>query len=465
MRIASVVTGLALVGGGLAVSLLAQAGGGGSRAPAPKVVHHAGSFPETFSVAFRPGDTQLIVVETTFGTLVSKDDGATFRWTCEESAGVSVQDDPVYAVSTPGTIFITSKHGLEVSRDLGCGFTTAAAPLKDVDVSDVQVGPDGAVWATTKSATDNDLFVSRDDGQTFTSAGLAAVAGAALWTSVRVAPSNKARLYVSGSVTGPTPDDGGPAPTLPVVYRVDAADATATFTKLPFGFTPTASVTLLGVSPVDPQVVYVREDEVLTDRLLRSEDGGQTFATVLTLSGDGADVLGFAISNDGQKLVAGSLFFGNFTSADGGKTWAKTADAGTLKMRCAGRRPADDALFACGANWNPDQRALARSATDGTSWSKVVRFIELAGDLECPAGSEHAATCAPLWPGVATGFGIGPDAGPELADGGTDAFVVEPPPPDDCGCSVAPLAAFLGWPGLRRRRRRREVRSIVPPSP
>jgi photosystem II stability/assembly factor-like uncharacterized protein len=418
---------------------------------------HPGAYPETVGVYFQPGSAQRIMIETTFGLILSDDDGQTWRWTCEESTGVGTTFDPNYAISATGTIFVADISGLGISRDAACSFAPHGAPLAGRFTTDVSVGPGGAVWVTTAQGAQNDVFVSRDDGMTFTPTGLAV--DRAWWWSVRAAPSDAARVYVAGYQLDDTMVDGGDGIAAPLLYRTDdAAAVTPTWTPLAIDTMGEPLLTILGVSPVDPDVVYLRVDGLLADVLYRSEDAGQTFTPVLTINGDGADLLGFAISNDGQKLLAGTKAHGVFSSTDGGKTWAP--EATVLRMACAGRRPADDALFACGANWNPDRMALARSADDGKSWTKIFRFIEIDDELSCPMSSEHAQVCSPLWGGVACGFGIGKfDAGVVDGGPGADAFMVDPPPDDDCGCSVAPAAVLLAWPGFWRRRRRRRVRS------
>ena len=76
--------------------------------------------PLTNGVYFRPGDDQALFVRSTFGLLVSKDGGCTFRWVCEKAIGYGGEFDPKYAIATDGTIEILSCGGTGVfalSRD------------------------------------------------------------------------------------------------------------------------------------------------------------------------------------------------------------------------------------------------------------------------------------------------------------------------------------------------------------
>src|SRR5689334_2335726 len=84
------------------------------RAPA---AHANGRPPVTNGVFFRPGDNDTIFVRTTFGLLVSHDNGCSFRWTCEQNIGYGGMFDPKYAVAADGTLFATTFTGLRISRD------------------------------------------------------------------------------------------------------------------------------------------------------------------------------------------------------------------------------------------------------------------------------------------------------------------------------------------------------------
>ncbi len=102
----------------------------------PAVIHANGRPPATNGVHFRPGDNQAIYVSSTFGLLVSSD-GCHFYWLCEDNIGYGGEFDPAYAVSSTGTIFATTFHGLRVSRDGGCSFTTATAQLPPSDPGNI----------------------------------------------------------------------------------------------------------------------------------------------------------------------------------------------------------------------------------------------------------------------------------------------------------------------------------------
>src|SRR5678816_4665147 len=86
----------------------------------PVVALANGRPPITNGVKFRPGDNHSLYVATTFGLLVSHDDGCSFRWVCEQNIGYGGTFDPQYRIATDGAIFATTFTGLRVSRDGGC---------------------------------------------------------------------------------------------------------------------------------------------------------------------------------------------------------------------------------------------------------------------------------------------------------------------------------------------------------
>jgi hypothetical protein len=410
---------------------------------------------QTRSVSVGEQDPDRILLGATFGLLLSEDGGTSFRWTCEGNIGFSGIWDPVYLSTRAGTLFATTAQGLSVSRDAGCNWQRVEGPLATAWIFDLTLGPDGAIWAVTSTSGNlNDAYVSRDDGLTFEPSGLVTDRG--WWRSVRVAPDRPERIYVSGyQLADPmAPPDAGSQGSLPLMRVSD--DGGETWTELPFEFEGAYEVFFVGVAAgSDGDVVFARVNQATKDTLLRSDDGALSWTPVLTLDGDKLDMV-VAVLADGQHVVAGSFKAAGWSrvSSDGGLTW--TTPSKQPEMPCVHQSGQGGDVYACGANWEPDYFALGRSADFGQSYTKVVRFIEFAGELECPAGSLHALRCSAEWPMWEQAFGIGrADAGPPPVRPDASIEVPEPPPKPDCGgCGVALGAVFLGSPWARRRRRR-----------
>jgi MYXO-CTERM domain-containing protein len=411
-----------------------------------------GRFPSSVSVNFRPGNPTAIYLGATFGLLLSHDDGEGFYWICEENIGYAGTYDPRYRVASDGTIYATTFDGLRVSRDGGCSFQTATAGrpntdpgyIADVWVDGLDVGSDGAVWVTTAEAgRPNDVYRSTDGAASFSPLGLASPV--IWWKGVTVAPENAARAYVTGyQVTQTDPDGGTIAPTVHL-YRTD--DSGQSWTQLSitsFALGTSPLLLLAAVAPGDGSTLFIRSVRAasLGDVLYRSADAGVTWTQVLTTTDTIRDVV---VRASGEVLVA-TVGGGMSRSTDGGVTFESLASA--PQAACLGDR--GGTLFACGANWEPDFFTLGRSA-DASSWSQVLRFVEIKGPLSCPTGTVQRDTCEALqWPPLREQFGIPPGGGVDAAG----------PPRDSSGCCGAgngsgPLApALVVIVGVFARRRR-----------
>lgn len=418
------------------------------------IAYANGRSPLTNGIALRPGDDQSIYLATTFGLLISHDNGCTFRWVCEQNIGYGGQWDPKYAIATDGTIFATTFEGLRISRDGGCSFTTAAS-TQGVWIDALDIGPDGTVWmGTATTGATNDVFASTDNGMTFQSKGM--LSPEIWWKSVKVAPSDASRVYITGYQVADSPTA--------YFYRSDGAGGwtPSPLTDVMYAATPVLLVK--AIDPANPDIVYMSSigaNPPSGDRLYRSADGGMTWTDVLDTTSTIHDV----IIKDQHVLVATqvqttqALMGGpSFESTNGGTSFTPLASA--PQLACLAQRP-DGTLLGCGANWEPDYKAVARSIDNGATWEKVWRFVEIAGAVSCPAGTVEHDTCdTTLWdcPTCMTDlkrqFGAkGPSCGVQ-----PDETVPVKKPDGCCSASGGPAATMWSLTVLamllRRRRRR-----------
>jgi len=374
----------------------------------PAVALANGRPPLTNGVHFQPGDNHSLYVATTFGLLVSHDDGCSFRWICEQNVGYGGTFDPKYRIAADGTIFATTYTGLRVSRDGGCAFTTATADqpanapgrIADTWIDAIDIGPSGEVWVATADGTKpNNIYRSTDNGLSFAPAGM--LSQAIWWKSIAIAPSRAQRIYASGYQVAGALADGGQMP--PTAHFEITDDDGAHWTESPLAGVSVGSTPLVYAAGVDhgnPDVVFmssVGANPPTGDRLYRSADGGMTWSEVLATT---QPILDVTIEQAGTVLVA-TLGGGSFQSSPSGTTFAPMTSS--PQLACVGQR-GDGAVYGCGANWDPDNKAIAKS-TDGTTWSKVFLFVELAGPVDCPAGTPELDTCGGQWPAVQQQFG------------------------------------------------------------
>lgn len=420
-------------------------------------VHANGRFPATVAVDHVPGSSTSIFLPATFGLLISNDDGASFKYICENAIGYSGIYDPDYALEADGAIWATTFDGLRVTRDGGCNWTTIGGPLTGHFIGEVEIAPDGTIWATTSTGGSvNDVYKSTD-GTAFTATGLSN--GMAWWRTLRIAPTDTTRVYVSGFLPSQAIGDAMTPPEALAYRSINGGGAweQLSMTGVVFGSVP--QFDFLAVAPDDPDTVYavaVGANDPIGDSLYVSTNGGTSWTKILDISDS---ILAFLVTGTGPnyELHVGTINDGNRISINGGQSWVTHSEP---RQACISKR-SDGTYFSCGANWEPDFFALGRS-TDGVSWEKVVRFSEIAGPVSCAPGTVQYDECESLvWPMIVQMFGIGAaDAGPNDGDGGPDAGGGGNGDDNCLGCSgsgagnaagMLALLALILWPLTRRR--------------
>jgi hypothetical protein len=424
-----------------------------------------GRFPATTSVTFRPGHPQEITLGSTVGLLLSKDGGNHFYWVCDRAVfGDSNNSfDPDYHVATDGTLYANTTGGLRISRDGGCTYDIAQVESLTMQkwVDGMDLGPNDEVWiAQADGGRPNDVFESTDAGAHWTSKGL--LSPTIWWKTVKVARSNPMRVYVSGYEVTQTAPDGGTIAPLVHIKRTD--NGGSSWTELPttdFTFGSTPIVLLAAVSPTDPNVLFAVSVDAggpMKDKLYRSTNGGMSWSFVLDTRSSLRKVVFLA---DGSVLVASVMDVWQAPSPTG--TFAPLTKQ--LEMACAAQRE-DGAIFGCGANWDPDNMALGTSAASPVGpWTKVFRFVDMAGPLACPTGTVQHDECQLVeWPTVKEQFGITDP----MVDGAPADAAVTTPPRKSGGCCdsggsdgaatavIVALAVVIGGLLVRRGKRKKK---------
>jgi hypothetical protein len=390
------------------------------------LAHAHGGPPMTTDVRFAKASPKKLLAASSIGLLLSEDNGCTMRLICESTVGYGQTLQPKFAFAADEAILVTTFHGLRVSHDGGCSFAFAAG-IEDLWVDALDVGPSGEIWiGTAEVGRTNDILVSLDNGKTFAPRGLASTQ--LVYHSVKVAPSDPTRVYVAG--------DGMTSSTL---YRRDGES----WQELPATGVVTSAIPKLEVAAVDPadrDTLYVISRAQYDDHLYRSSDAGTTFVEVLAPHANIHDV----VIHDGSVYATTMLKYPNpnvlidvgdipYVSRDNGKQFAPLA--GAPNLACLGIAP-DGTPIGCAWNWEPDFKALA--IFDGANWSKLWRFVEIAGPVEC---TNHA--CEAEWTQLQIDLmPSGPSCGSlATSDAGTEI----PPPPGGGCCSASGDPLGLVW--------------------
>jgi hypothetical protein len=410
-----------------------------------------GNYPLAYQIAEKPGDRTQLAGGTTFGLVVSHDEGATWQWVCEEAIGYTMLEQPKWYITADGTIYGASFTGMFISHDQGCTWTTAPE-FRDAGAADIINTGSAMFAATARFGPVNGVWRSTDDGGTWQL--LDAHSLSEFYTTVRSAPSRAQRLYVGEWWYQPRgealywSDDNGDTFT-----RVDITQTLPSVTHADGGVGPMAgSLHVFGVSPTDPDVVYAvvwSAEDPQPSYLLVTPDKGQTWTTLLK-SADQINSL--AVSDDGATLWAASAISLYVSRGDSGFV----AQDVPSRNSCAWRY--DDRLYVCG--WpEADGFGAAIEALHGGSLEPFLTWRRITGAAQCPQSTIVGSTCAAYFPALRTQFPpstLGDGGPPQQGDGGPPDGGMNNPPPGGCHCnSVEALSLWVAVVALRTRRARK----------
>lgn len=410
-------------------------------------------YPDTTSVALRPGHPEQLFVGASFGAVITHDGGANWHWVCPQALGYGSWNPEHYLWQPDGTLLAATGSALIRSRDGGCTwaphafFTPPDNPriaLWPKSLASLPAQP-SRLWVTTgRPGLENGLFRSDDGGETFRITPLRS--GTDVYPSVKVAPSNPSRLYVSAST-----------PQGPRLLRSDDEGLSWRLFSAPFPDALSSAkpydLTVLRVSAQDPDRLWTRINAASRTYVLESRDGGQSFRSVVRASQDAEDgldedLIGAEVSEDGDTLwVATPTRFFRV------RTGEETATLLSLPTGNACVEREDSVLFVCGASRLHDW-ALATTSDEGATYTPLLDLKRLQPSA-CPAGTPARDVCLAHWPQFAVTVG----ANPLLSSPPEEPPAQPLPPPESprSGCSstggVAPALVLLALRPRRRLRR------------
>jgi MYXO-CTERM domain-containing protein len=462
--------------------LLAASLGLASAVQAPPAAAN-GRLPGATELTIAGSDAERLVIRATFGFVQSFDGGASWQWICENAIQVSGEADPPFAVTADATlVLLPPAGGALISRDQACSWSAAPAPLADRRTIDLTLDPANRsrVLVVTSTVAEIDaqgivtyetlLVETRDDARSFTQ--LATLPSDFKAETLEIAPSDSARIYVSG-----TANDN---PLVGVLLHSD--DGGKSWSRHTLGLPDgSGSLFISGIHPTDSNRVWLRVP-VLGDAfgrfpasLVFTPNHGESFR-VLAVTNMG--MFGFALSPDGSELAYGGPFDGLFVGAsDGSAGFAKTNTTGVrcLRWNAAG-------LYACGTE-PTDAFSVGLSTDHGASFSSVYRIAQTCPQA-CADASALQRVCREPWRTIAPVIGatesecsvqwLVRDAGSQQpADAADDAGSPRSSDDEGDGCSCAvPASRTASGPALTlaaavlallRRRRARPSTAVARP--
>jgi hypothetical protein len=345
-----------------------------------------GALPATIQVLLPPGAPKTIVVATTFGLITSADDGATWGWICEHDEG---DQGKAYQLAAPpgARILGLATEGLVRSDDLACGwsFLLERSTALPYDYFPDPVDPDRVL---ALALLRDGMLTSAIIQLTVGAAGMHVLYSAPMGVelnTVEIARANPRIVYATLRTQGGTQSAR--------LARSD--DAGGTWTLV----TPAPAVPELGIVAIDgadPETLWFRVRTDSGDELQVSRDGGKTLA--LALAPAGRNMTSFVRLPNGHLLIGWQDVEHGFIdrSTDGGKSFAPLATP--LHPRALAER--DGKVYAA-TDAVADEYALAVSADEGTSWTRVMAFADVTAIAACAgpgtaAGAICAASCGTL---------------------------------------------------------------------
>jgi len=366
-----------------------------------------GAFPDEFSIHFPAGAPSRILMGANFGMLVSEDNGATWRYACEPwvvlGSSAALSDVPVnfYQVTADGKAFIASAIEITRSEDVACTWpVSGGAAIAGQIVIDIFASPaDASLVFAIIAAGNNSTFVlvSHDGGKTFDATHVLDTVTNDLLSGIESARSAPAVVYATAvSNTGAR------------LLRSDTSGAAGSWTShdIPQAFTPAGTqARILAIDPANADIVYVRLLTGITDAIMVTVDGGQTFQTPFTVNGN---FTSFVRATDGA-LYAGTAA-GALYVRPPAATQFQTTPLPAPHLRCLGQRFGEPTrIYACG-DMVLDGYSLFFTDDGGHTFTPVMKFTDLKGPLTC---SPVQTNCAAHWERIQGVLGIGgvPDAG------------------------------------------------------
>jgi uncharacterized protein (TIGR03382 family) len=288
------------------------------------------------------------------------------------------------------------------------------------------------------------------------------------YSSMMFTPSDATKIYVSGYRIAQSQKSL-------LLYK--SIDSGATFTAmgqtgLPAQPASSSTISIVGVDPANPSILYARvtfANGSFGDTVYKSTNAGQSWTTLRHK----ADTISFLVRSNGD-LVIGTPTLGAEVSNNGGTSW--TPLTSPPHINCLVENSAHE-VWACTQNYDamtgsgsavtPGDGYGIMKTTDLASWTPVLKYQDITGPVDCPAGTKQHDECVLTnWCGLRMQLGItatggidcsalGVDAPP---DGGSNTHIT---PPGSKGCcdtgsgAAPPLAMGLvvGISLLRRRRK------------
>lgn len=352
---------------------------------APRASAHA--TPHVLDIVFRNDGYVLL---SNRGLIFGDKDRTNWRLMCAEALGINTTEVPSLVGLPDGRLMVSTSRGLSTTADDGCSwqpvapFATTSVPAMVQDPTDPQKIY-LAAYSPDPMLALGGLYISEDGGTNWTR--LLEANDHDFVRSIRVAPSDPKHIYA----TGQTWDEKGKY----TYYLTQSRDGGKTWARknLPLEMHELA-LQLFAVSPTEPSVIGLRaggsNPQAVPERLLISKDGGETFASPISL----LLLSELAFSADGKAAwVVGQDGF--FESTDGLATFNRVSTAESMSYVTE----RDGEVLACGyyagIGTGGNGIGMAKMASNG--FTSFMQLNDVRAQVACDASSLTAMKCASWW--------------------------------------------------------------------
>jgi hypothetical protein len=343
--------------------------------------------PHVLDIVFRDSGYVLL---SNRGLIFGDKDRASWRLMCAEALGINTTEVPSLVGLPDGRLMVATSRGLSTTADDGCswqsvapfGMTSVPAMAKDpTDPKKIYL----AAYTPDPMLSLGGLYISEDGGTNWTK--LLEANDHDYVRSIRVAPSDPKHIYA----TGQTWDQMGKY----TYYLTQSLDGGKTWARKDVALEMhELDLQLFAVSPTEPSVIGVRaggnNPQQVPERLLISKDGGQTFASPISL----LLLSELAFSADGKTAwVVGQDGF--FESTDGLATFTRVGKAESMSY--VTERDGD--LLACGyyAGIGTGDNGIGMSKMAANGFTSFMQLNDVRAQVACDASSATAMKCASWW--------------------------------------------------------------------
>lgn len=323
-----------------------------------------------------------MLLNTSFGLVYSEDEGAHWSWTCVESLGFDVDDDPrlFTAIRDDDSLHAASAFGLYGYAVAGCAWTRPDELNSDYHSALVRDPSTDTLWTVTSNASGQNFVYQSSDGTSWTPWG--SPLPDLLYEGLAIGTFGSDRIFISAIERG---SEEMPRRAVGVSW----IDEQWVVSPIADAESPIFAEVLTERLPLDAPIVVALTDRSIgaVQSTMVSRDGGMSWSSVNELAEK--RIVSAVWSDDATSLwLGGRAGAGIWQSTDGAVSFELVnADA---EASCLYQ--ADNRLFVCADQFS-DGFMLGQSSDGGRSIDALADFDDIDAEFACSRDTLVGETC------------------------------------------------------------------------